>query len=51
MSSRKLKAVREAAPVGFEALERGEFKEFDSIADLEDCLNEFAEKVISDPSG
>jgi antitoxin ParD1/3/4 len=45
--STKLKALREAAQVGFAALERGEFKEFDSIADLEGYLNELGEKVIS----
>jgi antitoxin ParD1/3/4 len=44
----KLKALRKAAQVGFAALERGEFKEFDSIADLEGYLNELGEKVISD---
>ena len=46
----KLKALRKAAQIGFADLERDEFKEFDSIADLEDYLNELGEKVISDPN-
>jgi antitoxin ParD1/3/4 len=46
----RLKALRKAAQVGFEALERGKFKEFDSIADLEGYLNELGEKIISDPN-
>jgi len=43
----KLQVLREAAQVGVDALERGEFKEFDSIADLEAYLNDLSEKVIS----
>jgi antitoxin ParD1/3/4 len=43
----KLEALREAAGVGFGALDRGEFKEFDSIADLQAYLNSLSEKVIS----
>jgi antitoxin ParD1/3/4 len=43
----KLKALREAARVGAEALERGEFEEFESIEDLQAYLNDLAEKVIS----
>lgn len=46
----KLKALREAAQIGFAALERGEFKEFDNVADLEGYLDELGEKVISDPT-
>jgi antitoxin ParD1/3/4 len=49
--TKKLKALREAAQIGFAALERGEFKEFDSIADLEGYLDELGEMVISDPTG
>jgi antitoxin ParD1/3/4 len=44
----KLAVLREAALAGFDALDRGEFKEFDSIADLEAYLNDLTEKVISD---
>jgi antitoxin ParD1/3/4 len=43
----KLEVLREAANVGFGALDRGEFKKFDSIDDLQDYLNDFSEKVIS----
>jgi antitoxin ParD1/3/4 len=43
----KLDVLREAARAGFEALDRGEFKEFDSIRDLEAYLNDLSEKVIS----
>jgi antitoxin ParD1/3/4 len=43
----KLKALREAARVGVEALEHGEFEEFESIEDLQAYLNDLAEKVIS----
>jgi antitoxin ParD1/3/4 len=43
----KLKALREAARVGFAALDRGEFKEFEDIEDLHAYLNELSEKVIS----
>jgi antitoxin ParD1/3/4 len=43
----KLEALREAAGVGFGALDRGEFKEFDSIDDLQAYLNSLSEKVIS----
>ncbi len=43
----KLQVLREAVQVGLDALERREFKEFDSIADLEAYLNDLSEKVIS----
>ena len=43
----KLKALRKAAAAGFGALDRGEFKEFDSIDDLQSYLNAVAEKIIS----
>jgi antitoxin ParD1/3/4 len=43
----KLKALREAARIGFAALDRGEFKEFEDIQDLQAYLNELSEKVIS----
>jgi antitoxin ParD1/3/4 len=42
----KLKALREAARVGVAALDRGEFKEFESIEDLQAYLNDLSEKVI-----
>jgi antitoxin ParD1/3/4 len=39
--------LREAVGVGFGALDRGEFKEFDSIDDLQAYLNGVSEEVIS----
>lgn len=43
----KLRALREAARTGFAALDRGEFKEFENVAELEAYLNKLSEKVIS----
>jgi antitoxin ParD1/3/4 len=43
----KLKALREAARIGVGALDRGEFKEFESIEDLQGYLTDLSEKVIS----
>ena len=43
----KLKVLRKAAGAGFGALDRGEFKEFDSIDDLQAYLNAVSEKIIS----
>jgi toxin ParE1/3/4 len=43
----KLKALREAACAGVAALDRGEFKEFENIEDLEAYLTDLSEKVIS----
>ncbi len=43
----KLEVLREAAGVGFGAVDRGEFKEFDSIDDLQAYLNGLSDKVIS----
>ena len=43
----KLKTLRKAAGVGFGALDRGEFKEFDSIDDLQTYLNAVSEKITS----
>jgi antitoxin ParD1/3/4 len=40
-------ALRRTADVGFGALDRGEFKEFESIDDLQVYLNDFSGKVIS----
>jgi antitoxin ParD1/3/4 len=47
----KLKALRAAALVGVDALDRGEFKEFRNIEDLQAYLNELSEKVISKAAG
>jgi antitoxin ParD1/3/4 len=43
----KLKALREAARIGVVVLDRGEFKEFNKMEDLQDYLNDLSEKVIS----
>ena len=43
----KLKALRAAARVGISALDRGEFREFESIRDLQAYLNGLAEKIIA----
>jgi len=42
----KLEILREAARVGFGALARGEFKEFDGIEDLKCYMNALSEKLI-----
>jgi antitoxin ParD1/3/4 len=44
----KLKALRAAARMGFAALDRGEFKQFESIDDPQSYLNAVSEKIISD---
>src|SRR6266849_3912472 len=41
----KLEVLREAARVGFGALDRGEFKELDNIDDFRAYLNDLSEKV------
>ena len=43
----KLKALRAAARIGVDALDRGEFKEFADIEELQAYLNDLSEKVIS----
>ena len=43
----KLTALREAARIGVDALDRGEFKEFEKIEELQAYLNDLSEKVIS----
>jgi antitoxin ParD1/3/4 len=44
----KLEDLREAARAGFDALNRGAFKEFDSIDGLKDYLNAVSDEIISD---
>jgi antitoxin ParD1/3/4 len=43
----KLRLLRDAARSGFAALDRGEFKEFETISDLQAYLNAASEKIIS----
>lgn len=43
----KLKVLRGAARAGVVALDRGEFKEFENIEDLQVYLNDLSEKIIS----
>lgn len=43
----KLKALRAAARVGVGALDRGDFKEFADIEELQTYLNDLSENIIS----
>ena len=43
----KLEALRHAARVGVDALDRGQFKEFETPEDLQAFLDGLSEKVIS----
>ena len=43
----KLKALRAAARAGVGALDRGKFKEFGNIEELQAYLNDLSEKIIS----
>jgi antitoxin ParD1/3/4 len=43
----KLEALREAVRLGLGALDRGEYREFDDVADLEDYINKISDRVIS----
>ena len=42
----KLEALREAARIGASALDRREWKEFESSEDLQTCLNDLSDKVM-----
>jgi len=41
-----LAALRQAARVGLDALDRGEFKEFKDVDDLERYLNKITEPIV-----
>jgi antitoxin ParD1/3/4 len=43
----KLRALRKAARVGVDALNRGEFKEFERIEDLREYLANLSQKIVS----
>jgi|SRR5580698_3471804 antitoxin ParD1/3/4 len=43
----KLEGLRAAAQIGSDALDRGEFKEFEDIEGLQAYLNDLSERVIS----
>jgi antitoxin ParD1/3/4 len=43
----KLEVLRQAASVGFGALDRNQFREFDSPDELQSYLNDLSEKIIS----
>jgi antitoxin ParD1/3/4 len=43
----KLKVLRKAASAGFGALDRGEFKEFEDVDDLQAYLKAVSDKIIS----
>jgi len=42
----KLQLLQEAAHAGFDAIDKGEFKEFGSFDDLQAYLNDLSERVI-----
>lgn len=48
--SARLEVLRQAAQIGVAALDRGEFKEFESISQLRAYLNGLSDKIISDGS-
>ncbi|UYO46780.1 type II toxin-antitoxin system ParD family antitoxin [Rhodopseudomonas palustris] len=43
----KLQALQAAARVGVSALDRGEFKDFDTIEDLQNYLNGLSDRIIT----
>ena len=43
----KLEVLQKAARVGFDALDRGEFKQFESSYELEAYLNELSQRLIA----
>jgi antitoxin ParD1/3/4 len=45
--ARKLQRLREAVQVGIDAIERGEFTQFESMDDLERHLNAVADKALA----
>ena len=47
----KLEVLREAARVGVAALDRGDFKEFETIEELQSYLNNLSERIISSTAG
>lgn len=47
----RLRTLRKAVGTGLGALDRGEFKEFESIDDLQAYLLDLSEKVISGTGG
>jgi len=46
----KLEALRDAARAGFEALDRGEYRDFESVDDLERHLVDVSEAAIGLPA-
>jgi antitoxin ParD1/3/4 len=42
----KLQALREAAQLGIDAIERGEYKEFDSFEELDDYIVAITDPII-----
>jgi antitoxin ParD1/3/4 len=42
----RLAGLREAAQAGFDAMDRGEFREFSSVDELQSYLNGLSEKLI-----
>lgn len=46
----RLKALRAASRIGTAAMDRGEFKEFETVSDLQAYLNDLSEKIFSSAS-
>jgi antitoxin ParD1/3/4 len=46
LSAANLDALRRAARVGFDALDRGQFKEFKDVDDLERYINKITDRII-----
>jgi antitoxin ParD1/3/4 len=44
----KLKALREAAQLGIDAIERGDYKAFDSFEEMSGYLREIGDRIIAD---
>jgi hypothetical protein len=44
--SQKLHALQNAARIGFDAIERGEYRQFDNVGDLSDYLRRLSDEII-----
>jgi antitoxin ParD1/3/4 len=47
----KLSALREAAKIGFEAIDRGDYRDFDTPEELREHLASLAQEVLSEHRG
>lgn len=46
VGSRKLNALQSAARIGFDAIERGEYQQFDNVGDLTAYLRRLSDEII-----